>query len=94
MKRTRYEQEGIESKELAPSDIEAPLKVQRQASHRRCPFLDTINRQLLDFDGETVCSVTLSNRNVYACLVCGKVSFCFCAVVLSFSAYMHLFDTF
>eukprot|EP01102_Stenamoeba_stenopodia_P000694 TRINITY_DN10643_c0_g1_i1.p1 TRINITY_DN10643_c0_g1~~TRINITY_DN10643_c0_g1_i1.p1 ORF type:complete len:500 (-),score=105.02 TRINITY_DN10643_c0_g1_i1:4-1503(-) len=37
-----------------------------------CPYLDTINRSMLDFDFEKVCSVTLLNLNVYACLVCGK----------------------
>ncbi|EAW10217.1 ubiquitin carboxyl-terminal hydrolase family protein [Aspergillus clavatus NRRL 1] len=35
-------------------------------------YLDTINRQILDFDFEKQCSITLSNINVYACLVCGK----------------------
>ncbi|KAE8351470.1 cysteine proteinase [Aspergillus coremiiformis] len=35
-------------------------------------YLDTINREILDFDFEKLCSVTLSNINVYACLVCGK----------------------
>ncbi|KAJ9606289.1 Ubiquitin carboxyl-terminal hydrolase 10 [Cladophialophora chaetospira] len=35
-------------------------------------YLDTINRSLLDFDFEKLCSVTLSNINVYTCLVCGK----------------------
>jgi len=39
---------------------------------RKCPFLDTINRHVLDFDMEKVCSVTLTNLNVYCCLVCGK----------------------
>ncbi|EGD72995.1 U4/U6.U5 tri-snRNP-associated protein 2 [Salpingoeca rosetta] len=39
---------------------------------RRCPYLDTINRNMLDFDFEKLCSVTMSNQNVYACLVCGK----------------------
>ena len=34
-------------------------------------YLDTIKRALLDFDFEKLCSVTLSNINVYACLVCG-----------------------
>eukprot|EP00693_Jakoba_libera_P001974 EC691407.1.p1 GENE.EC691407.1~~EC691407.1.p1 ORF type:complete len:185 (+),score=39.03 EC691407.1:45-599(+) len=38
----------------------------------RCPYLDTINRALLDFDFEKLCSVTLANSNVYVCLVCGK----------------------
>jgi hypothetical protein len=28
--------------------------------------------QVLDFDFEKFCSVSLSNLNVYACLVCGK----------------------
>ncbi|ORZ16886.1 hypothetical protein BCR42DRAFT_326199 [Absidia repens] len=35
-------------------------------------YLDTIDRHMLDFDFEKVCSVTMSNINVYACLVCGK----------------------
>ena len=35
-------------------------------------YLDTINRSVLDFDFEKLCSSTLSNINVYACLVCGK----------------------
>jgi U4/U6.U5 tri-snRNP-associated protein 2 len=35
-------------------------------------YLDTVDRKVLDFDFEKLCSVTLSNINVYACLVCGK----------------------
>ena len=35
-------------------------------------YLDTVNRSMLDFDFEKLCSVSLSNLNVYACLVCGK----------------------
>ncbi|CDR94203.1 u4/u6.u5 tri-snRNP-associated 65 kDa protein, putative [Babesia bigemina] len=38
----------------------------------KCPYLGTINRHLLDFDFEKVCSITLSNKHVYACLVCGR----------------------
>ncbi|KAH8099693.1 spindle pole body protein [Cristinia sonorae] len=34
-------------------------------------YLDTINRAVLDFDFEKVCSVSLSNINIYGCLVCG-----------------------
>ena len=34
--------------------------------------MDTIDRSILDFDFEKLCSVSLSNNNVYACLVCGK----------------------
>jgi U4/U6.U5 tri-snRNP-associated protein 2 len=37
-----------------------------------CPYLDTINKKVLDFDFEKVCFVTLSNLNVYCCLICGK----------------------
>jgi Zn-finger in ubiquitin-hydrolases and other protein len=35
-------------------------------------YLDTVNRTALDFDFEKVCSISLSNLNVYGCLVCGK----------------------
>ncbi|KAH8119964.1 spindle pole body protein [Phellopilus nigrolimitatus] len=35
-------------------------------------YLDTINRAALDFDFEKLCSVCLSNINIYGCLVCGK----------------------
>ena len=31
-----------------------------------------IFRQILDFDFEKLCSISLSHTNVYACLVCGK----------------------
>jgi len=37
-----------------------------------CPFLGTIKKHFLDFDFEKLCSISLSNMNVYACLVCGK----------------------
>ena len=39
---------------------------------QKCPYLDTIDRQALDFDMDKVCSVTLTTMNVYCCLVCGK----------------------
>ncbi|ANQ09459.1 Ubiquitin Carboxyl-terminal Hydrolase-like zinc finger protein [Plasmodium coatneyi] len=38
---------------------------------RVCPYLRTINRNLLDFDFEKLCSISMSNLHVYACLVCG-----------------------
>lgn len=41
-------------------------------STRYVLFLTQINRNLLDFDFEKLCSVSLSNVNIYACLVCGK----------------------
>jgi U4/U6.U5 tri-snRNP-associated protein 2 len=40
---------------------------------RECPYLDTINRSVLDFDFEPSCSVSLeTGPHVYGCLVCGK----------------------
>jgi len=39
---------------------------------KNCPYLDTIDRSVLDFDFEKLCSVSLSHLNCYACLVCGK----------------------
>ncbi|KAK2195623.1 bifunctional Peptidase C19 [Babesia duncani] len=42
------------------------------AKRQICPYLGTINRHMLDFDFEKVCSITMSSQHVYACLVCGK----------------------
>jgi len=49
-----------------------PFKRKKGSARKDCPYLDTINRKVLDFDFEKLCSVTLQNLNVYACLVCGK----------------------
>ncbi|KAK7063846.1 putative mRNA-splicing protein ubp10 [Favolaschia claudopus] len=40
----------------------------------RLTYISTrqINRAVLDFDFEKVCSVSLTNINIYGCLVCGK----------------------
>lgn len=43
-----------------------------QTLTRECPYLDTVDRNVLDFDFEKVCSVSLTKLNTYACLVCGK----------------------
>ena len=51
---------SVTSRQQAPTDGFSDL------------YLDTINRSVLDFDFEKLCSITLSNINVYACLVCGK----------------------
>ncbi|KAI5632680.1 ubiquitin carboxyl-terminal hydrolase domain-containing protein [Phthorimaea operculella] len=51
----------------AASERPGPVKM-----HIQCPYLDTINRHVLDFDFEKLCSVSLTRINVYACLVCGK----------------------
>ncbi|KAJ7597361.1 spindle pole body protein [Mycena floridula] len=50
-------------------DLDIPTEPASQASDL---YLDTINRAVLDFDFEKVCSVSLSNINIYGCLVCGK----------------------
>ncbi|GAB7355200.1 hypothetical protein MBLNU459_g5755t1 [Dothideomycetes sp. NU459] len=51
--------------------ISAPARQTAPTEGYNDLYLDTINRSLLDFDFEKLCSVTLSNINVYACLVCG-----------------------
>ena len=38
----------------------------------KCPYISTINKTMLDFDQEKVCSVSLKDNNIYSCLVCGK----------------------
>jgi U4/U6.U5 tri-snRNP-associated protein 2 len=57
-------------KKEEPDDFESDKDSKSKA--RQCPYLDTIDRSVLDFDFEKLCSVTLSRINVYACLVCGK----------------------
>ena len=59
-------QEDEQSAFSAPSRQDAPEEGYTDL------YLDTINRAVLDFDFEKLCSVTLSNINVYTCLVCGK----------------------
>jgi len=59
------------------SDEESPFEQKPKTSSttemsRHCPYLDTIDRSVLDFDFEKLCSISLSRINVYACLVCGK----------------------
>lgn len=47
-------------------------RIMIEEARKDCPYLDTVNRQVLNFDLEKFCSISLSNLNVYACLVCGK----------------------
>eukprot|EP00933_Yihiella_yeosuensis_P081375 TRINITY_DN94979_c0_g1_i1.p1 TRINITY_DN94979_c0_g1~~TRINITY_DN94979_c0_g1_i1.p1 ORF type:complete len:515 (-),score=102.08 TRINITY_DN94979_c0_g1_i1:120-1664(-) len=58
------------------SDEEAPYKrskVKAEVPQRTdCPYLGTINRHVLDFDFEKLCSISLSGENVYVDLVDGK----------------------
>ena len=49
-----------------------PASAAKRQKSKQCPYLDTVDRNVIDFDFEKVCSVTLSKLNVYACLVCGK----------------------
>jgi U4/U6.U5 tri-snRNP-associated protein 2 len=59
-------EDGAEHVQVAPLRQSAPVEGYSDL------YLDTINRTVLDFDFEKLCSVSLSNINVYACLVCGK----------------------
>ncbi|KAH7165998.1 hypothetical protein EDB81DRAFT_269678 [Dactylonectria macrodidyma] len=65
------EEEGDDSadEEIAPA---APLRQAAPTDGYDDLYLDTIDRNVLDFDFEKLCSVSVSNINVYACLVCGK----------------------
>jgi len=64
LKRRIMEEDEEEERE----EVKAP----KISFSRQCPYLDTIDRGVLDFDFEKLCSVSLSRINVYACLVCGK----------------------
>jgi len=73
-----YEKEELEE-DAFPAEEENEESAFSTTSRQAAPvegykdlYLDTINRSVLDFDFEKLCSVTLSNINVYACLVCGK----------------------
>ncbi|PHH83793.1 hypothetical protein CDD82_2665 [Ophiocordyceps australis] len=52
--------------------VGAPLRQSAPTEGYADLYLDTIDRNVLDFDFEKLCSVSLSNINVYACLVCGR----------------------
>ncbi|OJD23553.1 hypothetical protein ACJ73_05095 [Blastomyces percursus] len=58
--------------EQEESAISAPTRQTAPTEGYGDLYLDTIQRSVLDFDFEKQCSVSLSNINVYACLVCGK----------------------
>lgn len=61
-----------ETKEEDEDIVETSGPRKKLTQRKDCPYLDTVKRHLLDFDFEKLCSVTLQNFNVYACLVCGK----------------------
>ena len=60
----------FEGADVAP--ITAPTRQSNPAAGYDDLYLDTIDRNVLDFDFEKLCSISLSNINVYACLVCGR----------------------
>ncbi|GLG96459.1 hypothetical protein R5R35_007918 [Gryllus longicercus] len=68
----KLEDTDIGKHEEDEDDEDSKLPKGKTKAYRLCPYLDTINRQVLDFDFEKLCSVSLSRINVYACLVCGK----------------------
>ncbi|KAK0552686.1 Ubiquitin carboxyl-terminal hydrolase 10 [Tilletia horrida] len=66
------ELQGAEYWVKLAEEEEKERRAKLAAGKQRDLYLDTINRSLLDFDFEKLCSVTLSHINVYGCLVCGK----------------------
>ncbi|KAH6892280.1 hypothetical protein B0T10DRAFT_483493 [Thelonectria olida] len=72
----KHETNGVDESDDDFGDDEvhpvAPLRQAAPTDGYDDLYLDTIDRNVLDFDFEKLCSVSLSNINVYACLVCGK----------------------
>lgn len=66
------DQDDEELDEEEDGTAAAPLRQNAPTQGYSDLYLDTINRSILDFDFEKLCSITLSNINVYACLVCGR----------------------
>ncbi|KAL2215603.1 snRNP assembly factor [Thermoascus aurantiacus ATCC 26904] len=79
------DEEGEKLREAAQDDLDESPELDESLAAISAPkrqtepmegysdlYLDTVNREVLDFDFEKLCSVSLSNINVYACLVCGK----------------------
>ncbi|WVF66992.1 hypothetical protein IAT40_001735 [Kwoniella sp. CBS 6097] len=64
----KAESDDDDEEDKEPEEVKAEEDV---VGHRDM-YLDTVSRQNLDFDFERLCSKSLSNINVYACLVCGK----------------------
>lgn len=60
------------SEELSDEDEQSTAAKLPAKRSKDCPYLDSINRKVLDFDFEKFCSVSFSRINVYACMVCGK----------------------
>lgn len=66
-------EDDVEFEEDNKVSLKRKLQIDEDQKKRmKCPYLDTIDRFVLDFDFEKLCSVSLTRVNVYACLVCGK----------------------
>ncbi|CAP25073.1 Protein CBG04341 [Caenorhabditis briggsae] len=93
LERQRIIQEELKNGEV-DEDGDEPVwsmkKAQAEKKSRTCPYLDTIDRSVLDFDFEKQCSVSLSHQNVYACMVCGKY---FQGRGTNTHAYTHALET-
>ena len=48
------------------------MKSKTKSPSEKCPYISTINKTILDFDQEKICSVSLKDNNIYSCLICGK----------------------
>lgn len=75
MRRAREEAGDVipeEEHELKRVKLQSQSEASNSDERKTCPYLGTINRHVLDFDFEKLCSVTLSNQRPYGCLVCGK----------------------
>lgn len=71
--RTKAFEATVQEEEDAEEEAEPVVRRQAAPTEGFADlYLDTINRSVLDFDFEKLCSVSLSNINVYACLVCGR----------------------
>ncbi|OLL23785.1 putative mRNA-splicing protein ubp10 [Neolecta irregularis DAH-3] len=70
-KRQKFETNGVDEVQAEDNVLEFSPEKEIVPPNDNL-YLDTIDRTMLDFDFEKLCSVSLSNLNVYACLVCGK----------------------
>lgn len=62
----------LEEDELDEQPKKVVVTGPKVLSGRECPYMDTIDRNVLDFDAARECSVTGAVQNIYSCLVCGK----------------------
>lgn len=66
------EDDGFDDDDDDDVQVKAPIRQAAPTVGYDDLYLDTIHRNVLDFDFEKLCSISLSNINVYACLICGK----------------------